>query len=667
GGTFTDLIFINTNNEIIISKVPTTPNDQSVGVKKGVEKFNITKDNISMVHGTTVATNMILERKGAHVLLLTTEGFKDVIEIGRQNRENLYSSPTRSKSLVDRTDRIGIPERTDYMGGIMKSIEKDLVLNLLTLWEENNKLPPDSVAISFLHSFTNSKNEITTKQIVQEKWPFIPISISSEVFPVFREYERTMTTVLDAYIGPKLQQYISNLENRLDILNIKKVFILQSNTGISSPKQLHSCQAILSGLAGGVLGGIYSLKANELNHGLTLDIGGTSTDVALLYDQNVPITSSNYISGFPIYLPTVDVATIGAGGGSIAWIDKQGLLQVGPQSTGANPGPACYGNSLIPCLSDADVILGFLNPKNFAGGTVPLFPERSYKAVEELRLSLGSLQDEVSCALGVNRVFHNNIANALRSVSIERGFDPREFVLVSFGGAGPTHAIPLAELLSIQEIIIPPYPGLWSAFGLFNANFRYELTKTILCPVANITFQNLDQMFSDFELLIKEKLFNDGFNKNSIGFDRILECRYFGQSYELSIKVPTLTKDYLNQELSKQFHQTHLSRYGFDMVDKPIEIVNIRSIGIGKVRKPKINDLPLGKRSSMNNLIQGYRKVRFNEESEHEIPIFFKKDLPRNFTITDPCIIEQTDTTIVLYPNWKAVVLKDGHIKMKKL
>ncbi|OLS23700.1 MAG: Acetophenone carboxylase gamma subunit [Candidatus Heimdallarchaeota archaeon LC_3] len=662
GGTFTDIVFIDSKGSIKINKVPTTKSDQSIGVKNGVENLSNFDYSPHMIHGTTVATNMLLERKGAQVLLLTTEGFKDIIEIGRQNRINLYQPPEKPIGLTKRENRIGVSERIDFQGKVIKELNVADLIKKLNTWEKQNNSPPESVAVCNLFSFTNYLHEMKIKEVIKNKWPDVQISLSIDVLPVFREFERTIATVIDAYISPGIKIYLKNIEDSMHSINVEKTYILQSNTGISSPKNLLPAQAVLSGLAGGVLGGQYSAKKIGLSNIINIDIGGTSTDVSLLNDMKIPISTNNYIAGFPFVIPTVDVVTIGAGGGSIAWVDKQGLLQVGPKSTGAEPGPACYGKDLIPCLTDADMILGYLNPKNFAGGTVPLYPERSKKAVNNLLSELNGISDIDSLALGIQRVFHTNIGYALRAVSVDRGFDPRDFTLVSFGGAGSTHCAPLAELLSMKQILVPPYPGAWSAFGLLNTDFKYEFTKSIIKKVDDLDFSELDKAYISLEIQGKKNLFNDGFNDSGIAVNRYADCRYYNQSYELAIPLHLL-----KAEEFQNFHSIHKKRYGYELLEDPIELVNIRTETIGKVSLPKIENIPKGSPKISEEAIKNYRKVIFNQKIILDVPVIQRKKLLSGNIITEPSIIEQLDTTTIIHPGWKARVMNDGHILMKKI
>ena len=667
GGTFTDLISINQAGEIIVIKVPSIINDQSLGVVNSLKVLPESHKNADyLVHGTTVATYALVQRSGARTLLITTENFRDIIEIGRQNRVELYTPPYRPPSLVLRSDRIGAKERVDSSGNIIEPFDSNDLEKKLLLWQnQNDGHPPDSVAISYLFSFTNDFHEIQTANIVRNMWPTVAISFSSQVLPVFREYERTLATVMDAYVSPVLKKYLFNLDNHVKEFGIPNVYILQSNTGIASPKNVQPSYALLSGLAGGELAGIYTEKVCNIKYAVTIDIGGTSTEVSLIKDQQISITTTNTITGFPIRIPSIDVITIGAGGGSIAYKDIQGLLKVGPQSTGAYPGPACYGNDFIPCVTDADLFLGLLNPKKFAGG-LPLYPDRAEKALEELGKTLGLGVMEV--ARGIEHDVHTKIGLALRTVSIERGVDPRTCALIAFGGAGPTHACPLAELLDIPKILVPLYPGAWSAFGLLCADFRYDYSKTVLISandLSNANLEKIEDIFSSFESSGREKLRNDGFIDANIVLERSVDVRYHGQSYELTLSIPKYLKK-LEKEFLNNFHILHEQRYGYSIIDEEIELVNVRLTATGKVVEPKLSSLATGGTRPPEYAYTGSRKIILEQGEPISVPVIDRHQLLVNNVISEPTILEQSDTTTIIHPEWQATVLSNGHIQLQR-
>lgn len=662
GGTFTDLIIIDTdNNSVVLEKVSSTPKDQSVGVEYGLSKFEVTLTDLDVVvHGTTVATNAILEHKGAKTALITTEGFSDIIEIGRQNRINLYSLyPRRIDPIVPSQLRIGVKERTSSLGEVLVPLNKDdLEIKLTKLGQEE----VESVAISLLFSFFNPQHEIEIENELKRRFPSINVSRSSHILPVFREYDRTSTTVLDAYVAPLCRRYFTSFIDRMNEQGINvPPLILLSTGGVTQIKNAseRSVDTIFSGLAGGVLGGFYSCNELHIDNALTLDIGGTSTDVASIVNGRVEISTVNEIAGHPIHLPSIAVQTIGAGGGSIARYEH-GVLLVGPESAGADPGPACYNSGgKNPTVTDANLVRGLLNPDFFCGGTIKIYTKLAKKVISTLadEMNFSSIE---KAAAGIIEIFENNIALALRKVSTERGYDSRDFHLISFGGAGPLHGCSLAERLYMDQVIIPPYPGVWSAYGLLAADIRHDLSISILKPLKEMTNEQLESAFQSLVRQGVQLCVEDGFSENDVLVARHLDLRLIGQSYELT--VPFYGR---LEAVSHAFDEAHKQAYGYASPDAPREIVNLRVAAMVSLPKFKLPSLPKGT-SNPKEAQTGSREI-FIKDNWIVADIYQRSLLKTNNLIHGPSIIEQNDSTTFIDVGWVAEVMKDRHLKVKRL
>jgi N-methylhydantoinase A len=661
GGTFTDLIIVDDEGNVILEKVSSTPEDQSIGVQNGLVRIgdsDLTNLNV-LVHGTTVATNAILERKGSKTCLITTEGFTDVIEIGRQDRINLYSlNPKRTIPLVPRNLRYGVKERVGAKGEIILPLNITDLDHIISLIQQKNV---ESVAVSLLFSFFNSKHETMIASRIKEKIPAIHISTSSWVLPIFREFERTATTVLDAYVAPKMQKYFDAFNKRVKLQGINiPPLVLLSTGGVTQMKNAadRSVETVLSGLAGGVLGGLYSCNELQIANALTLDIGGTSTDVANVVDGRIEISTHNLIGNHPLNIPAIAVQTIGAGGGSIARFEH-GILRVGPESAGADPGPACYNrNGVDPTVTDANLVRGMLNPDYFCGGSIKIYPDRAKEVISSLakELSFTSIEE---CAAGIIKIFENNIALALRKVSTEKGYDSRNFTLIAFGGAGGLSACSLADQLAINSIVIPPYPGVWSAYGLLTADIRHDLSTSILKPLDQISNNELDSAFDELVQGGIQLCIEDGFTSKDVIVGRQLDLRLVGQSHEL--RVP-----YYGQleTVSLSFDKIHEQAYGYSSPDEPREIVNLRVSAMVPLPKFSLPKLPQGN-SNPEKAKMDVREVFLKNEFV-EASIYEKSILCANNVIKGPSIIEQVDSTTLVSEGWYAEVKSDGHLLLKK-
>ncbi|MDQ3012379.1 MAG: hydantoinase/oxoprolinase family protein, partial [Acidobacteriota bacterium] len=599
GGTFTDFIVV-FNNQRHSFKVPSTPRSPAQAILAGLQQaldllndeFNLAEDAAEIVHGTTVATNALLERKGARMALVTTAGFEDVIEIGRQARPDLYNlAVTRPAPLVARELRFGVKER---IGADARVIEPLTKREINALVKKLKRAEVESIAVSLLFSFANADHE---EAIAKALSPLgLPVSVSHQILPEYREYERTSTVVINAYLAPRVSQYLSELTEGLSrklarqsaVLGESRLRIMQSSGGSISADTAarEPVRTILSGPAGGVVAAMQVAEAAGVSDVITFDMGGTSTDVALCQGAT-RTTNEAQITGLPVAVPVLDIHTVGAGGGSIAYVDAGGALRVGPESAGADPGPACYGFGMRPTVTDANLVLG-----RFAGGGL-LAGEM---ALDEFRAAavLDRLADEMSrasskritreqAAMGVVHVANANMEQALRLVSVERGYDPRRFALVSFGGAGGLHAAALAEALRIPRVLIPAYPGAFSALGVLLADVVKDYSRTMMIAIAPSQSlpREIEREFAKLERQAKRDLKTEGFEPAQIELVRLLAMRYRGQSFELEITA--------DDEAIANFHQAHRERYGHANEQKAIEIVSVRLRAAGVTDKPQLN------------------------------------------------------------------------------
>ena len=669
GGTFTDVLLLDSAGKQWHVKVQSTPKDSSIGVLKGLQKAldlaKVPPEKVNyLLHGTTVATNTVLQRKGSSISLITTKGFEDLLEIGRQQRPNLYDLKVeREPSLVSRTNVIGIDERILADGTILKPLNSSEVEKAVRQVRQNT----DAIAICLLFSFQNPLHENQLVKEIQRQDSSIPVSASSTVLAEYREYERMSTTALNAYVAPVLTQYLQHLDRALHDMGISApLLVMQSHGGVlqSQTAQNHAARLLFSGLAGGTLGGRYTSQMLEEEDIITFDMGGTSTDVALISQGIIRETSEGHIGGFPCRLPMIDVETVGAGGGSISWIDAGGILRVGPQSAGATPGPAAYGlGGMDPTVTDANLILGRLDPEYFLGGAIVLKPKLATQSILGIAQNLGLSLEE--CAFGIIRVVNANMERAIRVVSIQRGFDPRDFALVAFGGAGPMHAWALAKNLGIPRVIIPNAPGLHSALGLLTTNLRIDKSQTILESMKSPDRTKLISVFHQLEHELREQLLEQGASNQTIVIQRLADLRYTGQAYEITVPVPKgeITENWITQ-LAVTFHDRHQQQYGFASPDAPVTIVNLRLIAQEPMPVPQLAEIP---EQVGDPQVRTTREVYFEELKQSiPTPIFERSILGTGAQIIGPAIIEQLDSTTVIHPNTRAYVHRGGNIILEE-
>ncbi|MCM3569293.1 hydantoinase/oxoprolinase family protein [Neobacillus mesonae] len=679
GGTFTDIMYTDTEKRNTwINKVPTTLEDPSIGVVQGISELctqqNIEKANINHVfHGTTIATNAILEYDGAKTGMITTKGFRDIIHIGRHQRPENYSVmqeiPWQDRPLVQRRFRKEVSERlVPPNGDVLVPLNEEEVR---VATRELKEAGVESIIVSFLFSYINPSHENRAKEIIKEEYPDVFVTTSSDVSPQFREFERFTTATINGFVGPKVKNYISNLKGRLkDEGFVSDLHIMCSNGGIGTAESVSErpVNTLLSGPAAGVLGGWWSGGLSDRKKLITFDVGGTSADIGIITEQGIDESTARdtWIAGFPVMVPMIDIHTIGAGGGSIAHIDEGGAFRVGPKSAGSRPGPASYGHGGTKAtVTDANVVLGRLDEDNFLGGSMRIFKQEAFKVVSELASQLELSETET--AEGILTIVNNNMANAIHEKTIQKGQDPREFSLVAFGGAGPLHAVEVAQILNIPEVIIPQHPGITSATGLLTTDLKYDLIKTEFLLSNEADYEQLNSDFNLLEGQIIDQLQKDGINLSNIEIKRTADCRYIGQGYELRVNLPgnEITPENIKSTWN-EFNMLHKSEYGHCFENSPIEIVNIRVTGKGVM--PKIQKPLVSKEGSIELALikKGVSVFRENGElREFETKFYQRELLPANSKIEGPAIIFQKDTTTVMPPNCIGYIEESGNIIIK--
>ena len=646
GGTFTDLVALS-EGRLVTAKVPSTPQDQSVGVMNSIETSEVEPGVVdALAHGMTVATNALLERRGARTALVTTEGFRDVIEIARQNRPSLYDlSQDRPPPLVPRELRFAVKERMGPEGEILALDEESLKEVVSSIKEAE----VEAVAVCLLFAFMHPEHEERVGEALREELPEVHVSLSSEVLPEFREYERFSTTTADAYLAPKLAAYLKNLAGKAEEIEVPSPLIMQSSGGVVGIDDAIADAAgcLLSGPAGGVVGAAYVGELGGFQNLLTFDMGGTSTDVATIIDGEAQTTTETVVAGLPIKLPMVDIHTVSAGGGSIAWADAGGALRVGPHSAGAEPGPVAYGQGgEEPTVTDANLFLGYLADEATLGGEVVLQQELSEKSLAALGKKLGL--DAQEAALGIVRVANAEMVRALRVISVERGLDPREFALLAFGGAGGMHACSLAEELGMETMLVPRAGGVLSALGLAISDLRHDYVNPYLVSLENVDEEEFEKKFENMESSASEDL-------EDPEYDRRADLRYRGQSFELTVEADSLEK------LEERFHAAHEQRYGYRMDDESVELVNLRLISTVPVEKPELDEpAPEGEEKEFGN-----RQANFDGEWQ-EVPVLDRERMGKGSEVSGPAIVEFKESTCVVRPGWRGAVDGVGTLVLEK-
>ncbi|HKF75537.1 MAG TPA: hydantoinase/oxoprolinase family protein [Candidatus Dormibacteraeota bacterium] len=680
GGTFTDGMLIDeATGEVSIAKVLSTPADPAAGFLEATARI-VREDGVRpadvrfVVHGTTVATNAIIEGRTARTGFVTTEGFRDMLEIARQTRPSLYDLRfEKPPPLVGRDLAFGIPERLDAEGRVLAELDEGAVREAA---RELGRLGVESVAVCLLHSYVNPSHERRVAELIGEELPGVLVSISSDVAPEIREYLRASTTVINASIRPVVAGYLANVEARLRDAGIAaELLVMQSSGGVYSSRAAGERPAFMveSGPAAGVIAAAALGAGLDRPEIISFDMGGTTAKVGLIRGGEPTITKEYQVgasahagiaglaaSGYPLRTPVIDLVEIGAGGGSIAWVDSGGMLRVGPRSAGADPGPVCYGRGgTEPTISDANVVLGRLDPDYFLGGEIPLDVERARDAIERRcaeQLGMGV----IACANGIIEIANAAMVNALHLVSVQRGYDPRHFALVAFGGAGPVHANTLARDTAIPEVIVPPRPGIFSAMGLLSTDLRRDHLATFLRPAAAIDPVELEAAFQRLESGAVAELRAERMADADIASSRFLDVRYLGQSYELPIPVqPGAFGAGALAAAERHFHQEHERAYGHSAPEEPLEVVSVRVVAVGRIARPEPR--AVGKRDEPAP--RTLRPVYFAElDGFTDCPIYDRYSLGEGARISGPAIVEELDSTTVLHPGYAASVDRHGNL-----
>ncbi|HBZ09986.1 MAG TPA: hydantoinase/oxoprolinase family protein [Bacillus bacterium] len=666
GGTFTDFVsFDPETKEMKVWKNLTTPGHPINGVLTGLSEFENVEDIDQIRHGTTIATNAILERKGAEIAYITTKGFKDVPFIQRANRKSHYDlSWIKPKPLVKRRNCFEINERLTHKGETLAEIDVEEVKQVAEQIKERGNI--DAVAISTLYSYVDPKHEEKLRSLLEEFLPGMPISISYDVLPKWKEYERGSTVIADAYIKPIVSSYLDQLSERFQEKDItKNVGIMKSNGGIMTLAATKKApiNTAVSGPTGGVVGAKRIVEQCNIDHLVTLDMGGTSTDVAIIKNGNEELTTNFEIEwGIPIQVPMIDIRTIGAGGGSIAWIDNGGMLNVGPESAGADPGPVCYERGgENPTVTDANLILGRLSPDNFLGGSMKIDYDAAYQALDRLGKKLNMSAEET--ADSIIKIANNSMVGALRMVLVEEGHDPRDFTLMNFGGAGPLHASDLMEIAEIPRAVIPMHPGQFSAVGFMYSDARVDLQRTVQMTSKKFDISRANEVFQQLKNAGLEDLSSQGYTDN-YNIITSIEMRYLGQNYELDIPF---NEEEINEEnvqtIWNTFHSMHDDRFGFKIDGEVMEVVTFKVTIISKTDKPAAKKIA---RANGSQAVQkDERMVRFDQESLMTT-IYDRETLLDGHEIVGPAIIEENASSTIVGPQHKLTVDSFGNMHIEK-
>ncbi|MFO1520048.1 MAG: hydantoinase/oxoprolinase family protein [bacterium] len=648
GGTFTDFYVLKKDGSVKTYKVLSTPQDPSQAIQTGIEEMNLGK-NFELAHGSTVATNAMLEGKGAKVALVTTEGFEDLLEIGRQNRPHLYRFDIRRPFLpLPPARRFSVAERVTAQGDVLAPLRAE-DLKHLSIRLKKEKI--ESIAVCFLFSYLNPTHEKKAGNFLKRLGK--PLSLSSNICPEYREYERFSTTFVNAYVAPVMARYLNRLQKRIP----QKIRMMQSNGGSLSLEEAsrEAVRTLLSGPAGGALGALKIGKESGLDRLITLDIGGTSTDVALL-DGNLELTGEGEVGGLPVKTPMIRIHTIGAGGGSLARLDAGGALRVGPESAGARPGPICYGRGGKELtVTDAHVKLGRLPPHHFLGGSMKLFPEKITAPLKALATRLGLKPDET--AEGILSVANSNIVRAVRVISLERGHDPRNFTLAAFGGAGPLHACEVAEALQMSRVLIPRNPGLLSAYGIATADWVRDRVQTLLWKEKEATFSRLKSAFAKIKSQMLREAKREGFKERNTRFLFRLDVRYEGQSYELTVDF--------SPHFRKTFEALHLRQFGYRHGKRPMEVVNLRLQA--RVASER-NFAKKGKRAAMKTpVISLPEKAEvFSGAKWRPASLYRREQMEPGMFFTGPAVVFEYSATTFVPEGWRGRCDENRNLLIEK-
>ena len=665
GGTFTDLVAVDDHGQVSRSKALTTPDDLARGIQDCLRSANIDVAGASFfVHGSTVTINAVLERKGARTGLITTQGFRDVYEIGRGNRPEGYNLFfKRPVPLVPRDLRLEVDERLYATGEVLRPLDEQ---SAATTIGGLRAAGVESVAVCLLHAYANAAHEQRLGELLRQQFPEAYVSLSHEILREFREYERTSTTVLNAYVGPLVSRYLVSLEKVLIDAGFQGTFrVMQSNGGVMSAETAKKLPVTMmeSGPVAGVIAAARLGESLDCRHIISFDMGGTTAKSSLIKDFHPEVTSSyyvgGYVSGHPMMLPVVDIVEVGNGGGSIAWIDPAGGLKVGPQSAGAAPGPACYGEGgSEPTVTDANLITGRIDPEYFLGSGVRLQRDKAVKAItEKIAKPLGLSLEEA--ALGILTIANFNMSLSVRAVSVEKGYDPRDCVLVPSGGGGALHAIAIARELSVPRVIIPPMPAHFSALGMLLADLKHDYVQTYVRELDETSGGQIAEVFSRLEKSALDTLAEEGAKPEQMILRRFLDMRYRGQEYTLPVPIAeelrTLT-DF--GPIRSRFDQLHQEHYGHSAPKEPVMMVNLRLSALGRFE----NKLSLASASNQKDRGERGRRDVIFESKAVQCPIYLRSGFEPGDRLEGPAVVEDIGATILVYPGDEMQVNELGHL-----
>ncbi len=669
GGTFTDLVaYDEATGRLWEAKASSTPADFAQGVLDAIAAGAVSPEAIGyLVHGTTVVINAITQRRGVRTALVTTAGFRDVLEIGRGNRPDMYNlNFHKPRPFVPRRLRFEIRERVMADGTVRVPIHLE---DLDTVVEACRANDVEAIAVCFLHAYAHPQHERLAADYLRARLPQVTVSISSEITQEWREYERSSTVVLNAYVQPILDRYLSHLESRLSAQGMTgQRFVMLSNGGTATfdAARRQPIQLVESGPAGGIIGAaLVGERIGEPNV-IAFDVGGTTAKCSLIEGGELRIAHDYRLEwtplspGYPVRIPVVDIVEIGAGGGSIAWFDEGGALRVGPISAGADPGPACYGRGgTEPTVTDAMLIAGIIDPAFFLGGRLPIDIELARQAYAPVAKRLGVTIEEA--AAGVIRIVNEHAIDALKLISVRRGYDPRDFTLVAFGGGGPMHAAPLASELGVKRVVIPPFPGTFSAWGMLMTEPRIDLTRTRVTRLDATTITEITEVFRELEAEAAAQLAAQGFERGDrIRHRRSADMRYYGQEH--TVRVPIGNQEMALEALAASFHELHRRSYTFALADTPVEIVNFRTITTVELPRPALGRVMPSGNGAGHDAVIGTRNVDFGDGERISTVILARDALRPGFTVVGPAIVEEPSATTVVPPRQRLAVDHFGNL-----
>ena len=677
GGTFTDCVVIGDKGSINTFKELSTPEDQSIGLYNviskaaawfGMELAEFLGGADLFVHGTTVATNTLLTGTGAKTGLILTKGFRDTLEMRRAHKENiwdlfLYTPPP----LVPRYLRCGVTERLDYTGREVLPLNEQDVIDICADFRKENV---SAVAICTLFSYLDDSHEKRIRQIVEAELPGVFVSHSGEVLPQIREYERQSTTVANAYVGPKLTVYLTNLEQKLKSDGLSKAFyVVASNGGMMTADTAirHASATLLSGPAAGATGAVFFASLTGNRNLILMDMGGTSFDVTLINDGNISLSTEGEIAGYRVAKPMIDIHTIGAGGGSVAWIDQWGMLNVGPESAYSNPGPVCYGRGGEKItVTDANLLLGYLNKDFFLGGEMKIDYDKSREVMKEkIAGKLGMSIEEAAC--GVFRIVNQNMADATKVVSVQKGYDPREFALVSAGGACSIHACKIAEEVGSKMVIVPMAASVFCALGMLESDIRLDNVRSFSGMMPGLDLGAFNAVIADTEVTALAELLREGVIREKVSLERYLDMRYVGQHHEVTLPIPCdcVINEGHAEQIAAAFHAAHERLYSYCTPETPMEIVNLRVTGVGHVERTALEKTEAGG-GRPEDAVKNERELYFEEYAAwRKAPVYDRSRLYTGHVIAGPAVIEERITTVIVHPNWNATIDEFGNVVME--